>query len=422
LLLKSSKKEDLAQDGGQEESHGFEREHLDQEGRAGPVGSVECTMDDDVPQDKALELASLRYAANNGDEEAGKKLKETLVELKALSMLKEVSDELGWSRSAELEARLESEIQKEKEELAAKVKDAEENFGESEVRDSLFAQAQFVARTGTLSEASEAYDKTLEKTVGGGQKIDVVLALIRLGLAANNFSFTRTNIARAKELIEKGGDWERRNRLRVYDGVFNMARRDFKTAADLLMESLATFSATELQSYKDFIFYTVMTALVSVDRPTLKDKVANAPEILTTIHEVGRMEEFLNAIVACDYKTCMAALPDIINLLKTDRYLGIHSNFIGRELRVVIYSQFLQSYQSVRLDAMATTFGVTANFLDSELCRFIAAGRINCKIDKVGGIIETTRPDAKNALYQSTIKQGDALLNRVQKLSRIIYV
>lgn len=40
----------------------------------------------------------------------------------------------------------------------------------------------------------------------------------------------------------------------------------------------------------------------------------------------------------------------------------------------------------------------------------------------MGGIIETTRPDAKNALYQSMIKQGDALLNRVQKLSRVIYV
>lgn len=30
------------------------------------------------------------------------------------------------------------------------------------------------------------------------------------------------------------------------------------------------------------------------------------------------------------------------------------------------------------------------------------------------------RPDAKNALYQQAIKQGDLLLNRVQKLSKVI--
>lgn len=88
----------------------------------------------------------------------------------------------------------------------------------------------------------------------------------------------------------------------VYEGVFHMARRDMKGAADLFLESLATFSATELHSYRDFIFYTVITALVSVDRPTLKDKVSSAPEILTVIHEIGLLQEFLNAVVGCDYK------------------------------------------------------------------------------------------------------------------------
>lgn len=73
--------------------------------------------------------------------------------------------------------------------------------------------------------------------------------------------------------------------------------------AKLLLESLATFSATELCSYRDFILYTVITALVSVDRPTLKGSVANAPEILTMIHEIGRLEEFLQSVVACEYKT-----------------------------------------------------------------------------------------------------------------------
>lgn len=59
-------------------------------------------------------------------------------------------------------------------------------------------------------------------------------------------------------------------------------------------------------------------------------------------------------------------------------------------------------------------------FASRELSRFIAAGKLHCKIDKVAGVLETNRPDAKNALYQATIKQGDFLLNRIQKLSRVI--
>ncbi|KAA8542170.1 hypothetical protein F0562_023322 [Nyssa sinensis] len=91
-----------------------------------------------------------------------------------------------------------------------------------------------------------------------------------------------------------------------------------------------------------------------------------------------------------------------------------------REIRNVVYSQFLESYKSVTIEAMAKAFGVTVDFIDLELSRFIAAGKLHCKIDKVAGVLETNRPDAKNALYQATIKQGDFLLNRIQKLSRVI--
>ena len=42
--------------------------------------------------------------------------------------------------------------------------------------------------------------------------------------------------------------------------------------------------------------------------------------------------------------------------------------------------------------------------------------------NSVNGIIETNRPDEKNRQYQAVIKRGDLLLNRVQKLSRVINI
>ncbi len=55
-----------------------------------------------------------------------------------------------------------------------------------------------------------------------------------------------------------------------------------------------------------------------------------------------------------------------------------------------------------------------------ELAEFIVAGRLGAKIDKVAGVVESKRPDARNAAYQDVIRKGDLLLNRIQKLSRII--
>lgn len=57
-----------------------------------------------------------------------------------------------------------------------------------------------------------------------------------------------------------------------------------------------------------------------------------------------------------------------------------------------------------------------------DLSQFISAGRLSAVIDKVAGVILTNRSDTKNAQYQETVREGDALLNSIQKLSRVINV
>lgn len=46
------------------------------------------------------------------------------------------------------------------------------------------------------------------------------------------------------------------------------------------------------------------------------------------------------------------------------RFTFPHVRIIIRELRVLVYSQFLESYKSVRLASMAQSFGVGVDFLD----------------------------------------------------------
>jgi 26S proteasome regulatory subunit N7 len=114
----------------------------------------------------------------------------------------------------------------------------------------------------------------------------------------------------------------------------------------------------------------------------------------------------------------VAILPEI----QSNRFLGPLTAFLVREYRVLAYSQFLEAYKSVMLSSMATSFGVSVGLLDAELSRFIAAGRLTAKIDKVGDIVETRRPDKKNSQYHEIIKKGDLLLNQAQKLVRAIDV
>lgn len=66
----------------------------------------------------------------------------------------------------------------------------------------------------------------------------------------------------------------------------------------------------------------------------------------------------------------------------------------------------------------------TSRLTNSEISRFISAGRLPAVIDKAVGTIENRRPDVKNAQYIRIIKEGDVLLSAylltdsLQKLSR----
>jgi 26S proteasome regulatory subunit N7 len=41
----------------------------------------------------------------------------------------------------------------------------------------------------------------------------------------------------------------------------------------MLLDCVATFTCTELCTYKQFMFYTLLTSLIALDRNTLRKKV-----------------------------------------------------------------------------------------------------------------------------------------------------
>lgn len=315
-----------------------------------------------------------------------------------------------------MRAKIDDELKK----LDEKIADAEENLGESEVREAHLAKSLFFIRIGDKEKALEHLKITETKTVAVGQKMDLVFYTLQLGFFGMDFDLISKSIDKAKSLFEEGGDWERKNRLKVYEGLYCMSTRNFEKAATLFLDSISTFTTYELFPYDTFIFYTVLTSIITLDRVSLKQKVVDAPEILTVIEKIPHLKEFLDSLYGCQYKSFFSAFAGLTEQIKLDRYLHPHFRYYMREIRTVIYSQFLESYKSVTIEAMAKAFGVSVDFIDVELSRFIAAGKLHCKIDKVAGVLETNRPDAKNALYQATIKQGDFLLNRIQKLSRVI--
>ncbi|XP_055881581.1 26S proteasome non-ATPase regulatory subunit 6-like [Biomphalaria glabrata] len=387
---------------------------------------VENLEEQGLAKNPNLEHAQLRFLLGTekykNDEALIQKL---LNEIKANDMApfyEEVVQEFGWVKDEQVLATMKAANEAKLKVLDDAIKDAEKSLGETEIRDSMLAKAEYLCQIGDKAAALSEFRKTYDKTVALGYRLDIVFQLIRIGLFYNDHDLITKNLEKAQSLIDEGGDWDRRNRLKVYRGLYNMSIRDFKSAATLFLDTIATFTSYELMNYQQFVTYTVLCCMIALERPELREKVVKGAEILEVLHELKDIRKFLFSLYDCQYADFFVALAEVENVMKYDRLLSSHYSYYVREMRIMAYAQLLESYRSLTLDYMAKSFGVTVAFIDQELARFIAAGRLHCKIDKVGGIVETNRPDSKNWQYQNCIKQGDILLNRVQKLSRVINI
>jgi len=361
--------------------------------------------------------------------------------------------DLAWDEN--LYNNLKAENEKELDAIKKEEDEAVEKAGETEVQTAKGKRAEFYTRIGDKDAALAAFEALMEKTGILSSKIDIVLAIIRIGLFFDDKVLVKKNIERAATLIESGGDWDRRNRLKAYQGLHLMTIRAHNLAAPLLLDSLSTFTSNELCSYSNLVAYAVLAGSISLPRRDFKSKVVDSAEIrailgsetldpqshhtdgssmdvdtissdsdkqkqtsssatprpvvnLTSIATSGTVTEepqldfsplaqMIRSLYHGQYTSFLSALADVeTTFLIPDRYLYEHRRWFVKEMRLRAYTQLLQSYRVVSLESMAKSFGVGAAWLDKDLAPFIASGRLGATIDRVKGVVETRREEGKN--------------------------
>jgi 26S proteasome regulatory subunit N7 len=80
----------------------------------------------------------------------------------------------------------------------------------------MFEKARFYLKTGSWTEAYAAYDLVINKPkTSTGKRIDANMEKARIALFAEDIPKLKDILTEAKRLNEAGGDWDRRNRLKV---------------------------------------------------------------------------------------------------------------------------------------------------------------------------------------------------------------
>lgn len=184
----------------------------------------------------------------------------------------------------------------------------------------------------------------------------------------------------------------------------------------MLVDSLSTFTASELIDYNEFVGLAIIVNVLVLKRVDLKKKVFNlvpqkrswllanwycwpkqiiaSPEVSGVIQEVPLWGNYLMSIYDCNYAKFFVALGTYAsNISKnvqpnpttrfpasleqehllTSRVLSPHARYYVREMRILAYAQILESYRSLTLNSLASSFGVSVDFVDRWVTVFSTA-------------------------------------------------
>jgi 26S proteasome regulatory subunit N7 len=151
------------------------------------------------------------------------------------------------------------------------IETAREREGDLEVRDAVLEKAQFLKDEAQDYPAAEIVFREAYKLSGGpSRKIEILFEILLMNIEKFDIEAVKKDIAACLLHVEEGADWDKKNKLKVFEGVYCMIIRDFKKASDLFLSCVASFTCVELMEYKQFVFYAVVMAMVSQDRKTLK--------------------------------------------------------------------------------------------------------------------------------------------------------
>ncbi|KAH0482415.1 MAG: uncharacterized protein KVP18_004520 [Porospora cf. gigantea A] len=297
---------------------------------------------------------------------------------------------------------------------------AQTNLIESDMYDSLIERAYAVTNAGDFAQASIHITSAIEKPIGAGSRLDLLMLAARIGLFNFDLSAATEAVLQAKAQLEKGGDWERRNKLKIYDGLVQLATGNFASATTSFLSGIATFTASEVVTFQKFIFYAVLTARMTLPRDRYRAEIIECPEVKQISLEDPVLARFTQALYKCHYREFFQTLVDIHPVLENDRYLGTHAPTIIKTLRVLGYRQFLSPVEAVSLRHMGDTFGVSAEFLEAEIYHCIVTQRLSCKLDAADGVIISVESNEKGQMLNEVLHRSTLLCDKIQRLFKVM--
>lgn len=271
-------------------------------------------------------------------------------------------------------------------------------------------KCEFYAQIFDIENFEKLANEIIEKDNSSTLQLNILMCKIRIALILENRASLIQNIEQAKFVFENSSDWECKNKLKAYFGLFYLIKAEFEKAAEYFCDSIASFNAHELFSFEKLSLYFVFSSLISFDRNKLKKYVINNSEVRKSKEFIELPECLFN----CEYSQLFRKLIKFIDYCENDCFLSPFKEHFCKEMKIKGYYQLLLCYQSLHLDKMAQYFNVETDHIEEDLRNFIVEKKLNCTIDRIDGVVRMGM-NGKAEDLETLMKTGEKVLRDIKK-------
>ncbi|OAG28976.1 26S proteasome regulatory subunit N7 [Nematocida displodere] len=243
-------------------------------------------------------------------------------------------------------------------------------------------------------------------------KFDAYTAETRMLMLLERLPEAEELVRKTESLLELGIDWGRKNKFKVYRGLFRMREKEYLKAAELFLDALSTFESEELLTYRELVHYTIFTGMLTLPRNEIGKRLIESSEVCEMIREIPSATELIQSFYECSYQEFFHHLAVFSEGLANDVNLKDSGDYFVYMMKVRTYNQLFMSYKAISVEQMSAIFRVSSGYVLKDIEGMILREDILCKINHQNMMIYNTPPESKGGLRE----QAEELSHTIQKL------
>jgi COP9 signalosome complex subunit 1 len=285
----------------------------------------------------------------------------------------------------------------------------------------------FYAR-GKIESARGEYITMRDYCTHTNHHIDMCMKVILVSIDAREFYQVENYVHIAENTADIQNFPLHVSKFRCCAGLALLVRGRYKEAATRLLSiriDMSEENAKAVQALFNDIFtledvatYAGLSALATLDRDELMEKIIGNVEFRALIELVPDIRELITDFCATRYSSCLAYLDRLRPDLLLDPYLGCdgHVDRLYRKIRSKALVQYVDPYVTVDLARMAAVFKTEIENLEEELVELIENNTIQFRIDTQNRSLHRKTKNVRRSAVAEALAVGQTAFDEAEAM------